>query len=259
MLSDRGNRQQAEQLIREAVAHYRRLADETPEQAQYRERLAIGRSHLGQILAKQGQTAEAAAEFEAAGQMLVELAQHAPEVAAYREARAHVLTHYGDFLTEQHDDAQARNQYRRALGLWTSLAAGSESAPARNELAEMLLHCPQLELRDPPQARRLAQEALAAAPDNPAYLRTLAAACLQTGDPAGCLEALDRSAERLATPHGRALLYRAWALAQQGKAAEADASLAQADRWISQHAPDNPRLLRLQSEVRQAVQPPTSH
>jgi eukaryotic-like serine/threonine-protein kinase len=78
----RGDTAGAEQLYRQAVAQYERLARDVPGVSLYKERLAEALLNLGQSLSKQSKEVEAI--FRRAQDVYRELAAGAPDVAAHR-------------------------------------------------------------------------------------------------------------------------------------------------------------------------------
>src|SRR5262249_25105320 len=73
------------------------------------------------------------------------------------------------------------------------LAIAPQSAAAHNELAWLLVTCPDAKFRDPVQAFQLAKKALELAPKNPGCANTLGVALYRAGEWRAATAALERS------------------------------------------------------------------
>jgi Flp pilus assembly protein TadD len=110
---------------------------------------------------------------------------------------AHVR--YGDAARRRGDEAAAAREFAAAeAGFRAAVARGPKEGEALNELAWFLA----TRGGDPNEALRFARAAVAARPDDPNFLDTLAEAAYRAGDLEEAIEAAER-AERLARGNAR--------------------------------------------------------
>jgi Flp pilus assembly protein TadD len=141
--------------VDEAIAHYQKALQIDPgyEDSHY---------SLGNAFAEQGQLDEAIAQFQKALQI----------DPGYADAHFNLGVAYA----LQHKTAEAMAHYRMALGLQPAMPA------ALNNLAWILATDPHAEIRNGPEAVRLARRACALTQDaKPVMIGTLAAACAEAG------------------------------------------------------------------------------
>jgi Flp pilus assembly protein TadD len=102
--------------------------------------------------------------------------------------------------------------------------------------------------RDPAEAVRLAELAVAADPKNLVYVRTLGVARYRAGDLNGAIEALKRSNDGSGYS-GPCGFFLAMAHARLGQDEEAGRSYLEAHRWMRQKYPNNSELRRFREEA----------
>jgi serine/threonine protein kinase len=117
-----------------------------------------------------------------------------------------------------------------------------------NTLAWKLATDSDINQRDPAEALRLAEKAVATAPKNANYLTTLGVARYRTGDFPGAIEAFARSHDGR-KPTGRDAFFLAMAEARLGRDREAQGWYATANQWMRQNDPRDAVLRRIREEA----------
>lgn len=254
-LSCEGHFIEAEAAFREAIEHVDLSGGDDPEVRSVR---AASLDGLGQILLDAGQSEDATEAFH---QALVErdrLAAELPDpnrfrdLAVARESLARALSATGKV-------ARAIQERRIALGLWQHLADANPHQPeyrprlaeALNDLAWLLATSMDASTRDPSEALAMAEEAVRISNQHDAFWNTLGVARYRSGDWAGAIEALERSAS--ASPGGTGtsfdhyFLAMAWTRLQH--ADHAREWLERGIAWASRHRPGHEALERFRGEA----------
>jgi serine/threonine protein kinase len=122
-----GNWQQAENHYRQAVAGFRKLALEFPNEPGFRHDLARYLGNLGMLLGPT-QPRRAGAAFQEVRDLAQALVARFPKVAPYRESLAKVHFEMGVFQSKDRP-AEAESAYRRALRLQEALVATDPGNP----------------------------------------------------------------------------------------------------------------------------------
>jgi tetratricopeptide (TPR) repeat protein len=138
---------------------------------------------------------------------------------------------------------QARDAYSRAVGL------GPKNAAAHNNLAWLLLTCPEARLRDPARALPLAKKAVELEPTNGNSCNTLGVAHYRVGDWKAALEALGHSLKLREGGNSYDWFFLAmasWNLREQERARKWYAA---AVLWMDRKAPVNKELRRFRAEA----------
>jgi tetratricopeptide (TPR) repeat protein len=156
----------------------------------------LAHNDLGNLLLQQGRTGEAMAQYREVlridptlgetqnnvADILLGQGQLGEAIAHYREAlednpaNPHVQSNLGIALLQEGDSGEAIAHAEQAVELWPG------NAVFLNNLAWILATAPQVSLRNGPRAVELATQAtLASGSNNPAIIRTLAAAYAETG------------------------------------------------------------------------------
>src|SRR5262249_53519455 len=147
---------------RDATAVAARLADDFPDQPDYRRLLARGLGRLGELRTATGPAAEAEEALRRAGPLLEKLAQDFPALPADRRELARHHTRLGVLLFHAGRPEEAAEGFRRALALRERLAADfPAAAELATDLAWLLATCPDAGLRDAARAVGLARKAVA--------------------------------------------------------------------------------------------------
>jgi len=253
LLSNRGRHALAIERLQESIGWLSML--NVSQATEYAEQLAISQSHLAQVLHKTGEFGRAEELFTEAAKSLEDLASNLGDAAGARSrflnAAAFVQAAYGTMKFEQGDQDAALAHLQTAGDSWRLALQLSGASPSiAASYAEFLLECPVLELRNPADARRLAEESLAAVPANSDYAVLKSAATLRQGDPATAkqmLVGLD------APDHPRRLVYLALAEVELGGIDAAANRLEEFRNLIEQHYPGDSRLQRLLAEIESAM------
>jgi tetratricopeptide (TPR) repeat protein len=174
------------------------------------------------------------------------------DLAIAREGLARLLAETGRVL-------EAVEERQIALKIWDILASEHprntdyrhHRVTALNDLAWMLVTDPDPRVFDPSQALMLAEEAVRSATDNDASWNTLGVARYRTGDWAGAIEALERSALSSLNGQGTAFdhyfLSMSWSrLQHEGQARE---WIERGVAWTARHRPGHPLLEQFRQEA----------
>jgi tetratricopeptide (TPR) repeat protein len=217
LLAVTGRAQEAEAEFRAALDLEQRLADDHPDVADYRRRLAATHNNLGVLLRLARQFLAAEKEDRTALALRRRLADVYPAVPDYRQELAVSHNNLGLTLMNTGHTREAEKEYQQALALQQRLADDFPNVPAyQNDLAATLVDLALLLQRrqDWAGARRLLEEALPhhkaalkVNPRNPAYraffrnnTRALARTLLHLGDHAAAAAAAGRLAETAVNP-----------------------------------------------------------
>jgi tetratricopeptide (TPR) repeat protein len=212
---------------------------------------------LGSALESAGHAGEAEEAFREAVVDREALAMGSPDADHYRDL-ALGLGRLGRALARSGRVGEAIRERRRALDLWNLLADSVPDDPdlrghranALNDLAWLLAAESDPSLLDPPEAVRLADQAVRLDPGLQAGWNTLGVARYRAGDWAGAVEALERSAAA-SPPGGTAFdhFFLAMAFQRLGDRGRARDSLGRAIDWSDRHRPGHPDLARFRDEA----------
>jgi serine/threonine protein kinase/tetratricopeptide (TPR) repeat protein len=119
---------QAESAYRQAAVLLRELADEAPEVADYREKLARTLNSLGRVLVELGKEVEAETALRQALDLRKKLVNDFPKVSSYRLELAGSYNDLATLLKIQRKYAEAEQAGRQALDLNEKLAAEAGTA-----------------------------------------------------------------------------------------------------------------------------------
>jgi tetratricopeptide (TPR) repeat protein len=114
---------------RQAEALLEQLADQFPNEAEYRQKLARTEGNLGIELAKQRKEAEAETAFRKGIALRTQLAEHFPTERPNRLDLANNTTDLGYLRELQHREAEAEEFYRQAQDLKAQLVAEAGDVP----------------------------------------------------------------------------------------------------------------------------------
>lgn len=129
------------------------------------------------------------------------------------------------------------------------------NAAASNALAWFLATCPKPELRDPAQARVLAQQAVLLEPKQGAYWNTLGVAHCRLEQWKPAVTALEQSIRLSGGGDCADWLFLAIAYWKLDRKAEALDRYERAITWMDEHQPQDEELLRFRDEATQLIGP----
>jgi tetratricopeptide (TPR) repeat protein len=183
---------------------------------------------------------------ERAGSAMTSAAQHA---SLYRDL--------GRTLKDQRRYAQAKTAWCVSLDLLSKLASAQPDhstlrmqwCDCANDLAWLLVNAPDPTVRDPSSAVSLASQATAAHPECSTYWNTLGAAYYRAHQFEAAISALTHATALAEGGTAFDQFFLAMAHAQLGDKQQAEQWNAVAVRWMEQHRPDHPELIRLRDEV----------
>ena len=128
--------EEAENSLRGAVAHYRRVVSDFPGMAEYRERLAATGSSLGELLKNTGRADEAAGLYREGLVQTERLLTDSPGVPRYRRQLAGLCENLGILLLDSGQRSEAKPYLDRSLDVLEKLSATSPQPPVqRKDLA----------------------------------------------------------------------------------------------------------------------------
>jgi serine/threonine protein kinase/WD40 repeat protein len=171
---------------------------------------------------------------------------HLGVLGAKLQAHEYLLQGYGYCRSKQWDKSMAA--YARAIELDPKIGGGL------NNLAWLLLTCPDAKLRDPGRAAELAARASQLTPLDGHAWNTLGVAQYRAGDWQAAVVALAKSDELLGE---KDLSFNAFFLAmahwQLGKKEEARSWMDRAVRWMDKNKPQDEQLRRIRDEAEQLL------
>src|SRR5262249_5198466 len=150
---------------------------------------------------------------------------------------------FGALLETSGRHAEAADQYRKAL------ERDPDYHPANNSLAWLLATSPESRLRNPAEAVRLAQSAVAAAPTTGAYWNTLGVANYRNGDNKAAVAVLDQAMRLREGGNSYDWLFLAMAHRRLGDRDTARAWFDRALQWMDQCQPDREDLRCFRAEA----------
>ena len=152
---------------------------------------------------------------------------------------------------------QQRSEAYHALDRWqeaiADLSKAVELAPSNdvpaNELAWLLVTCPDAKLRDPSRALKTAKQAVELAPKEGSHWRTLGVAHYRSGDWQAALAALEKSMELRKGDDRLDWFFLAMVQWQLGNKDQARKRFDQAVEWMDKNQPTNVELRRFRAEA----------
>jgi tetratricopeptide (TPR) repeat protein len=179
-----------------------------------------------------------------------------PATISWEQQVAH-YRNLGRTLKDRARYLEAKTAWSYALDLLTKLASAQSNPPAlrlqwcdcANDLAWLLVNSPDAAARDPGSAVALASQTTAAHPECGTYWNTLGAAYYRIDQFEAAISALNRATAL--TEGGTAFdhFFLAMAHVRLGNIQQAEQSVALAVRWMEQHYPGHPELIRLRDEA----------
>lgn len=243
----------AESRYDQALAAYAALLEDQPELPEHQHRAAICLSHLGRLMHKLQRADEAQARFKDALAGFEALSSAGYESDDVKNARAHCHADYADFLWDAGRTAEARAHYTAALKIREALPERAEYVRQR---VWLLANCPDLELRDPAAAVRLAEGLTRRLPENARYWSLLGLAHCRDGNSRAAIAAATAAQRLRTTPCGSDDCVLALACLALGEEAAAAKHFAAAESRLMASQPGRATMLRLLREVRTGVSDP---
>ena len=239
-LAATGNPGEAEKAHLKALKVYQELVGETDSSTGqwHRRELAWTYMNLGTLLKTAGRDKDAENAWRESLAQSEKLAADHPSDGVYFLWIAQSATGLGQF-------AQAEKAYAKVIELFPN-----GSPISHNNLAWLLVTCPDPKFRDPPKAVKLAQKAVELAPKEGNHWNTLGVAHYRAGDWKAAVEALEKSKELLGDTE---LSFNAFFLAmahwQLDQKQEAHKWYDQAVAWMEKNKPQDEELKRFRAEA----------
>jgi tetratricopeptide (TPR) repeat protein len=232
------------------------LAADYPAVHYYLGALAGTYHSLGEFRVKDGRLAEAEGAFRKSIGVFDRLVAQFPDVPAYGPDRRQTYFHLASLLSVLHRSEEADDVYRNALEF------DRQNPFDLDDLAWLLVAYPDLELRNPQLAIRLAKQAVKLAPQTARHWRTLGVAQYQADNWNEAVAALQKSIDLSKGANSYQSFYLAMALEQLGNKEQARMWYARAVEWMDANRPEDSELLRFRAEAAQLFgtineQPPT--
>jgi serine/threonine protein kinase/tetratricopeptide (TPR) repeat protein len=220
--------------FRQAEALLEKLADEFPDVAEYRQKLARTEGNMGIALGKLRKEAEAETAFRRGITLQTKLAGDSPKQPEYQKELARNYTSLGFLRELQHKYEEAEQHYRRALDLKERLIADFGATPHELELVTSLMNMSQLLRKQEKYAdsEKMGRRALKLQEEQMAKV-----------PPTG------RDRQQLARSYSGLGI----ALAELKRDAEAESALRQAQDVRRKLADDYPRVLAYRMELANAI------
>jgi tetratricopeptide (TPR) repeat protein len=223
----------------------------------YRHDLALNHHSLGNLLASQGKSSEAEAEYRAALKDYQRLADEHPNELGYGNSAAVGHYYLGDLLAGQGKPVDAETEYQAALQIWQRLARQPtnssnfryDRAWTHNDWAWLLATCPNLKLRDPEQAVAHALKAVELAPDYADAWTTLGVSQYRKGDWDAAIEALRKSTQLANGGNSRHFFFLAMAHWKLNEKEKARTWYDRAVAWMDKNSPQDEELKRFRDEA----------
>jgi serine/threonine protein kinase/uncharacterized protein HemY len=237
--------EEAEAAFRDAATITEKLAADYPAVHYYLGGLAGTYHTLGEFRVKDGRYSEAEDAFRKCIATFDRLIAEYPNVPEYGPDRRQTCFHLASVLNVLHRSEEADNVYRKALNVDT------RNSLELDDLAWLLVTYPDLRLRDPQQAIRLAKKAVELAPQIARNWRTLGVAQYQAGNWIGAVAALQKSIDLSKGANSYQSFCLAMAHEQLGNKEQARNWYARAVEWMETNRPDDEGLLRFRAEAAQ--------
>ena len=240
---------EAEKAYRQGIAILSTLVKEIPRGAAYRFRLAWVYHDLGRLLKSKKNNQAAEAAFQSALEQLELLLAGAPHMLSFQVHQALVLRDLGDLLAATARFDRAEKAYRRCLALKPNDAAGL------NNLAWLLVTCPDAQMHNPAESLELVKKALSIARNgpcgwNPKYgWNTMGVAFYRAGNWQKAREALNRSMKLNSGGDANDWFFLAMTCWKLGEETEARMWYTRANDWMLEHRPNDQELQRFQKEA----------
>jgi hypothetical protein len=176
------------------------------------------------------------------------VAEH-PDKPDYRRHLANAYHFRGVLCMSMGQPRVALEPFRGEVEQARSLLPFDDRGNQFNRLAWILVMCPLMELRDPPQAVSLAQQAVALAPDEADYWNTLGVAQYRAGDCAQATETLRKSMGIGKGGEPCDWFFMAMIEWQRGDKAQARSWYEKGDRWMQTKPPRSDDWFRCREEA----------
>ncbi|MEX2121560.1 MAG: protein kinase [Pirellulales bacterium] len=253
-LRRQGRRDEAEAALRRAIDIRQKAVDRWPKSRFSREELALTWFSLADLLEAAGRADEAEQAYGqaiAGWQLLCDERsgpyEHRHRLGSLTAALGGLLYRRGRLVEAETLFKQAETVYRQALLEFPG------RSDVQDELAWLLATCPEAQRRQPAEAIRLAEGAIAANPGQSHYWSTLAVAQYRRGDYAAAIRSVGRSTELSPAGEGLAALVRAMAHARLGEIDAARDWLRRGTEWILANNPDNLELAQFRAEAEELI------
>jgi serine/threonine protein kinase/Flp pilus assembly protein TadD len=241
-------KEEAEKAYRQAVAILTDLAKEVSGTA-YRYRLAMVYGELGTHLLRSRKFADAEKSLQSAHEILEKELAKNPGMLSFQKTQAQVLRDLGYLQAASTRFALADKSYRQSLALFAN------DPIALNNLAWLLVTCPDSKLRNPPEAVDLVKKAFTLAAKSPCsgnpnnWWNTLGVAYYRAGNWQKAKEALSMSVKRNSGGSATDWYFLAMTCQQLGAEKEARMWYQRAEDWMSSMRPQDEELQRFQQEA----------
>jgi serine/threonine-protein kinase len=244
-----GDLQRAEDHLLQAISVLKKSQEEFPNLFTFRnsfDHLSV----LGNVMRAQGEIQKAEPYLrEAVGIGERVLADH-PRTIDHLPMIADSHIGLAKVLWEGRKIEEARSHYQRAQAIWEQMKNLSPNSPMwRTDLAQHLVGCLELPLRDPAKAVALAREAIDNEPDDAAAWSAIGVALYRQGEAKEALKALNQAMEKSSGGSATTWYFLAMAHAKLGDGDTARSWFEKAETWRQGKTPRDPELRHLRDET----------
>jgi tetratricopeptide (TPR) repeat protein len=251
-----GRPQEAVKLHRRVLDSYEKFVAKLPNDAAYQEGTGHVASQLAGLLRIGGERPEREEIYRRALELTERLAALFPTQPGSHSRAAYWHNNLGLLLTAAGRTQEAGRCYRQAATRYRSaLDIKPDHVGSLNNLAWLLVTCPEPQLHDANEAVRLANKAVELAPQMNFPWNTLGVARYRAGDWKGAVSALEKSMALYSvqaesnTEESYSTFFLAMANWQLGDTGEARRWYDRAVRWMDKYQPNQEELRRFRAEA----------
>jgi tetratricopeptide (TPR) repeat protein len=251
-----GRPQEAVKLHRRALDSYEKYVANLPDDAAYQEGAGRIASQLAGLLRIGGERPEREEIYRRALELTERLAARFPTQPGSHSRAAYWHNNLGLLLTAAGRNQEAERCYRQAAARYRSaLDIKPDHVGSLNNLAWLLVTCPETQLRDANRAVQLANKAIELEPQRKFLWNTLGVARYRAGDWKGAVTALEKSMALYSlypeslTEESYSTFVLAMAQWRLGDKDEARRWYDRAVRWMDKYEPNQEELRCFRAEA----------
>jgi tetratricopeptide (TPR) repeat protein len=247
---DLGQWNAAERSYHQAIAIWMRSQESSAEDSSAQDGLARAHLEMGRMKHLSGDRFAAGRDYELALAYREKLFSNSPSLFNHTRQLALNYTVLGDLRHDEGHSEEARGWYRKAVKTYRAfLTRKPDNAVVCADLAWLLATCPDPEIRQPAEARKLAQAAVDQSPRGRQFMRTLGVAQYRSGDWDGAIKTLAQAMKHGRGGDAREWLILAMAHCRLGHQEETRTWYLQAIDWMEKNRSRDHELRHLRVEA----------